>query len=159
MIRGNSANGNGSCHRKCSLRLHHLPIFHSSYGYAHDEGMVKTSRHHGGGLCAVDLGSGTRYMVRYAQDEDQPYDCVDNPTRFNSESSAAKREKSYSAVYTELTLTAWMLWLHEHHRFRYRYHLYQRICCTKKGWLRGPVQHLCEQLPGCTLYRCIWHRW
>jgi hypothetical protein len=86
-------NDDGSRNCKCNLHLRHIPIFHSSYGYAYDEGMVKTSRLYGGRLCVVHAGSGTRYMVRYAQDKDQSHVRVVNPTCLNSKLSTAKRER------------------------------------------------------------------
>jgi hypothetical protein len=88
-----STNDDRSRNYKCSLHLHHIPIFRSSHGYAYDERMAKISRLFGGGLCDVHLGSGTRYMVQYAQDKDQPHDRVLNSTRFNSKLSTAKRER------------------------------------------------------------------
>jgi hypothetical protein len=89
----NSANDDRSRNCKCSLHLHHIPIFRSSHGYAYDERVAKISRLFGGGLCDVHLGSRTRYMVQYAQDKDQPLDRVLNSTHFNSKLSAAKRER------------------------------------------------------------------
>jgi hypothetical protein len=94
----NSANNSGSRNGKCYLHFRHIPIFHSGYCYAHDEGVGETSRHDGGILCDVHLDYRTRYMVRYAQDEDQPQQCVDNPTPFNSKLSAAKRERPYFTI-------------------------------------------------------------
>ena len=87
------ANNDGSCNGKCNLCIHHVPIFHSCYNYAHNERLVKTLWPDGIGLCDVHIGSGTRYMVQHTQDEDKPHDCVDNPTSINSKLGAAECER------------------------------------------------------------------
>jgi hypothetical protein len=67
------------------------------------------------------LKTRTNLMTVFSSQPDSTLSLVQQNVRFPD-----------SAWYTGLIEIAWVLRLHEHHRFRYGYHLYKRICCSRK---------------------------